>query len=229
MPARRTVRRALLVVAAAVLAALALAATAGASAIKLKCGGAGGHTQSTEGPVCAALPGKARSLEGVLRDDSNKPTAGKVSVTFANWILQGDDAFSITPEKTITVSANAAGKFTVPVKTTGKVTVTVEAVADEKQGVTASSAVAEVDLELQTTVKKLGGGRVKVTVKGTQEKLKIGITDETGYYVHGGTPKKAANGVASFDLGSAHGGFDVYIDAGALSDLFWPDKPSFRL
>jgi hypothetical protein len=226
----RTARRTLVALCLAAVASFALAATASAATVSLKCGGKGRHAKSSDGTViCVATPGKARTLEGVLRDDKNKPVAGKVAVTFSEWIPQGNDSFSIHAYKTVTVNADAAGKFSVPVKTTSRISLGVEAVADEKKGITPVLAEAEVQLELQTTVKKLGGGRVQVTVKGTKEPLKIGITDETGYFVKGGTSKKATNGVASFNLGPVGGTLYVYVDAGALSDLFWPSRPSFKL
>jgi hypothetical protein len=227
----RTARRALLALCAVALAALFLAAVAGAATVTLKCGGKGGRNESSDGTkICAALPGKARTLEGVLRDDQNKPVDGKLSVTFSEWIPQGDGSFSVEPYKTVTVSANAAGKFAIPVKTTSEVSVAVETVADEKKSISGGAvAGAAVQLELQTTVKKLGGGRVQVTVKGTKQPLKIAITEEYGYEVSGGKLKKAKNGVASFNLGAARGTLEVYVEAGALSDLFWPVRPSFKL
>jgi hypothetical protein len=226
----RTARRVLVSLCLAAIASLALVASASAATVTLKCGGKGAHNKSSDGTViCAALPGKARNIEGVLRNDKNKPVDGKLSVTFSEWIPQDEDSFSVTAFKTVTVSANAAGKFTIPVKTTSKISLAIEAVGDEKKEISAAGAAAEVELELQTTVKKLGGGRVQVTVKGSKVPLKIGITEESGYYVHGGTAKKAASGVASFNLGSARGTLYVYVDAGILSDLFWPSRPSFKL
>ncbi len=209
----------------AVLALLALAATASASTISLKCGGKGGRYQSEPSSIsCAAKLGQSRTIEGVVRDDANKPVAGPVTVTLSKWIPQGG-YYTVEPFKTLTVSANAAGKFSYKAKTATKITARFEAAG--------AAAEAEVSRELQVKVAKLGGGKVKVTVKGAgKAPLTVYLVDtEAGYELPGTKGKKASKaGVAIFNLGRFHGAFTYSIDAGDYSDLFWAGpKPTFRI
>jgi hypothetical protein len=210
-----------------------VASAAQAATIDLECGGKGPRNQDSAGTVlCAAAPGKARVVTGVLRSDAGKPVAGRVAVTFANWIPAGNESFSIKPESTQTIVANGNGQFSVPVKTATKVTVYFEAVADEKLGVSPIKAQADVSRELAVTLKKLGGGKLKMTVRGAgSTPLKLYILDSSGYEVSGVPAKKADKaGSASFDLGSRHGEFSYYVDAGALGDLFWEGtRATFKL
>jgi hypothetical protein len=213
------------------LALLLLATAANASELTLKCGGKGARNKDSAGTVlCAAAPGKARNIEGVLLDDAGKPVAGKLTVTFSDWIPAGY-GFTIKPVQTQQLSAGANGQFSISVKTATKVSVKVEAVADATLNVSAVTAAADVSRQLQGSVKKLGGGRVRVTVKGTTQPLKIAIVDESGYEVSGGKLRKAnKGGSATFNLGSARGEFGYYVDAGELGDLFWEGaRPTFRL
>ena len=207
------------------LAALALAASAAASSISLKCGGKGKHSRDSAGSVlCAAKPGKARPIEGVVRDDSNKPLAGPVTVKLSKWIPRGGGSYSVEEFKTVTVHANAAGKFSYAAKTDTKQTLAFEAAG--------ASARAEVSRELQVKVKKLGGGKVKLTVKGAGKiPLKLYLLDESGYELPGVKPKKANKaGSATFKLGSFHGRFTYYVDAGVYGDLFWATRgPLFQI
>jgi hypothetical protein len=212
------------------LAALALAATASAATITLKCGGMGAHGRDSAGTVeCAAAPGKRRPLIALVRDDAGKPVKAKVVVTYSRWTPLAGGGYSVAPYRTQTAVTSAGGKLTLPVKTATRTSLKLEVVADEAHAVSSTYAEAEVSRQLLVKVKKLGGGRVKVTVKGGPAKLKVGITDESGYYAHGGAARKASHGSAVFNLGSARGGFEVYVDAGSFSDLFWPSRPSFRL
>lgn len=218
---------------AAAASGLLLASAAQAAEIDLECAGKGPHNQDSAGTVlCAAAPGKARVVSGVLRNDAGKPVAGKVAVTFANWVPAGSESFSIKPEATQTISANGNGQFAVPVKTATKVTVYFEAVADAKLGVSPVKAQADVSRRLAVTLKKLGGGKLTLTAKGAgSTALKIYVLDSSGYELPG-VPAKKANkaGSATFDLGSRHGEFSYYIDAGALGDLFWEGtRATFRL
>jgi hypothetical protein len=225
-------RFALALTAIGIAAALAVSA-AQASEIDLECGGKGPRNKDSAGTVlCAAAPGKARVVSGVLRNDAGKPVAGKVAVTFANWLPVGGGSFAIKPESTQTIAANGSGQFLVPVKTATKVTVYFEAVADEKLGVSPIKAQADVSRQLAVTLKKLGGGKLKLTAKGAgSTPLKLYILDSSGYEL-AGVPAKKANkaGSATFDLGSRHGEFSYYIDAGALGDLFWEGtRATFKL
>ena len=207
-----------LIVALAALSLLAFAASASASSITLKCGGKGKRNKDSAGTVlCAAKPGKARTLEGVVRDDSNKPVAGKVSITLSKWIPHGG-YYSVEAYKTVTVNANGAGKFSYPAKTSTKLSLRFETA-----GVIAE---AEVSRELQVKVKKLGGGKVKLTVKGAGKiPLKLYLVDESGYELPGTKAKKPNKaGTATFDVGRYHGPFSYYVDAGEYGDLFWETR-----
>lgn len=229
----RRARSRLAIVLAVAGLSLATAAAAGAATIDLKCAGKGPRNEDSAGTVlCAAAPGKARVVSGVLRSDAGKPVAGKVAVTFANWIPAGSGSFSIKPESTQTITADGSGRFAVPVKTETKVTVYFEAVADEKLGVSPVKAQADVSRELAVTLKKLGGGKLRMTVKGAgSNPLKLYVLDSSGYEVPGVSAKKANKaGSATFDLGSRHGEFSYYVDAGPLGDLFWEGtRATFRL
>jgi hypothetical protein len=220
-------------IAAASLSLALLAASAQASEVAMKCEGKGPRNKDSAGTVlCAAEPGKARVLGGVLRNDAGKPVAGKLAVTFANWVPAGGGSFSIEPEAPQTIAANANGQFSIPVKTATKVTVYVEAVADAALGVSPFKAQADVSRRLATSLAKLGSGKVKLTVKGAgATPLKLYILDSSGYALPGVKPKKASKaGSARFDLGAMHGEFSYYVDAGPLGDLFWEDaRATFKL
>ncbi len=214
-----------LVVLAVVLASLAFAASAGASTISLKCGGKGPRSQSSPSSIsCAAQPGKARTIEGVVRDDTNKPVAGPVTVTLSKWVPQDGDSYSIEKYKTLTVAADGAGKFSYAAKTETK-----DSIAFEAAGATAE---AEVARELQVTVKKLGGGKVQVSAKGAgKAKIKMFLVDESGYEVPGTKGKNLGkSGTAVFDLGRFHGSFSWVFEAGIYTDLFWTNRgPTLRI
>jgi hypothetical protein len=209
---------------------LTFAAAASASKITLKCAGKGPHNRDSAGTVLCAEPGKSRLVSGSLLSDANKPVGGEIAVTISRWIPSGEGFYTITPGKTFTIDANSQGKFSLAVKTATKVSVKFEAVADQALGVSPVAAQADVSRQLLGTVKKLGGGRVRVTVRGTTHPLKIAIVDESGYEARGGKLRRAKGGSAVFDLGNQHGKFSYYVDAGELGDLFWYGKnPSFRL
>jgi hypothetical protein len=228
---RSPLRRARFAAVFAILGLLAFAASASASQISLKCGGKGPRNRDSAGTILCAEPGKSRLVTGSLRNDAGKAVAGKVAVTVSNWIPTGEGSFKIVAGKPQTIAASAAGKFSYLVKTATKVSVKFEALGDEALGVSPVAAQADVSRQLLGRVKKLGGGRVKITVKGTTQRLKIAVTDEYGYEVAGGKLRKASKGgSAVFDLGNVHGKFSYYVDAGELGDLFWYGRPpSFRL
>lgn len=217
-------RRAAVVAVAVAVAALVLAASASASTVSLKCGGKGAHNRDSAGTaLCAVKPGQARTIEGEVRDDSNKPVAGPVTVTLSRWIPKGG-YYSIEKFKTLTVSANAAGKFSYAAKTATKLSIAFEAAG--------ASAQADVSRELQVRVSKLGGGKVKVTVKGAgKAPLTLYVVDESGYEVPGTKGRRANKaGSAVFDLGSFHGKFTYAVEAGEYEDLFWEGrKPTFHI
>ena len=146
---------------------LAFAATASASTIKLKCSGKGPHNRDSSGTVLCAEPGASRLVSGTLRNDANKPVKGKITVTVSKWIPSGEGWFTIKAGNPFTIDANAQGKFSYAVKTKTKVSVKFEAVGDEAAGISPVAAQSDVSRQLLGTVKKLGGGKVKITVKGT--------------------------------------------------------------
>jgi hypothetical protein len=105
-------------------------------------------------------------------------------------------------------------------------------VADTALGVSPVKVQADVSRQLVTTIKKLGGGKVKLTVKGAgKTPLKLYVLSAEGYELAGVKPKQADKaGSATFDLGSMRGEFSYYVDAGLLSDLFWEGaRPTFKL
>lgn len=216
--------RTLFVAALSAAAVLSLAASASAASIALGCGGKGKRSKDSAGVVlCAAKPGKARRIEGVLRDDSNKPVAGEVAITLSNWVPH-DDYYSIHPFKTVTVRANGAGRFAYAATTSTRVSLRFEAGG--------AIAEAEVSRELNVSVKKLGGGRVKMTVKGAGKvPLKLYLLDESGYPLPGTKGLKANRaGSATFHVGRYHGPFTYYVDAGVYGDLYWETRgPTFHI
>jgi hypothetical protein len=218
---------------AAVVALIAFAASAEAATLTLKCSGKGPQSKAAEYSTaeCTVAAGQTRNIEGVLRNDKNKPVAGTLKVTFSKWIPQGNGSFSITPEKTIEIKAAANGKFRVPnVTTKTEETVFIEAIGDPDSGLSAVSQEVNIQRYVTATAKAIGGGKVKVTVQGAAPPFKVAITDESGYYVSGGSPRKASKaGTAVFDLHGARGTFNIYVDAGELGDLYYIDTKSFKL
>jgi hypothetical protein len=223
----------LLLATAAALATLAFAGASSAQAaatLKLACAGKGGKNADSAGTVlCAAVPGKKRSLTGTIRNDAGQPVAGKVTVTYSSWTVAPNGiGYNIKPTSTTEVAAGADGTFTISSNTTTRESIKVVLVADAALGITSAPfAQAEIQRQLGITVKKLGGGSVQVTVKGTSIRpLKVSITDASGYYVPGIPKKKKVNGKgqATFNLGNRHGTFGYYVDAGVSGDLFWPQN-----
>jgi polyisoprenoid-binding protein YceI len=229
---RRTPKAMTLSLALAALGLLALASSAHASSLNLKCSGKGvqNKAQEYETASCAVEAGKKRNLEGVLRNDKNKPVAGKLNVTISDWNLApGGGAFDIEPTKTFEIKAAANGKFKVPVTTTTEETVYIEAVGDPELEVSALTQEVNIQRYVSATAKVLGGGKVKVTVKGIEGPFKVAITEEYGYPAPGGASRKAKNGTATFDLHGARGTFGISVDAGELTDLYYIDSHPFKL
>lgn len=218
---------------AALVALLALAASAQAATLTLKCSGKGPQYKAQEYSTaeCTVAKGQKRNLEGVLRNDKNKPVAGTLKVTISKWVPQGDGAYAVTPEKEFEVKAAANGKFKVPNLTTKtEATVFIEAVADADAEVSTVAQEVNIQRLVTATAKVLGGGKVKVTVKGAELPFKIGITEEEGYFVSGGLARKASKaGTAVFALGSQRGKFNIYVDAGELGDLYYIQAKPFKL
>lgn len=218
---------------AAALGLLVFVSVAGAAQLTLACGGKGPRNADSAGTVlCAAAPGKARTLTGVARDDAGKPVAAKLSVTLSDWIPNGDGSFSIKPVSTQTIVANSQGSFSLPVKTSTRVSLKFETVADSALDVSAVSAEAQVSRRLEVKVKKLGGGKVRLSVKGAGKiPLKLYVLDPDGYELPGVKPKSGGKSAsATFNLGSRTGLFSYYVDAGDYGDLFWAElRPTFKL
>jgi len=224
-------RRLALALVLTLLAVLAPAALAQAATVTLKCAGKGAHNKDSAGTIiCAAEPGKARTISGAVRDDAGKPVATKVTVTFNDWIPSGGGGYTIKETSTKTISSNAAGAFSLPVKTETKVSVEF-AVGDEAQGVSGAGAQADVARRLGVTLSKLGGGKLKLSVKGAAgKKLKLYILDSSGYEIPGVPAKVTKSGSAVFNLGSRRGQFSYYVEAGVYTDLYWYEgRRNFRL
>ena len=221
-----------LTLALAVLGLLLMAAGAEAATLNLKCSGKGEQVkaQEYETAQCVVEAGKTRNIEGVLRNDKNKPVAGTLKVTFSNWEPQGGGAYDITPYKTIEVKSSANGKFTIPkVTTKTEETVFIEAVGDGESELSTVAQEVNIQRLVTASVKTTGGGNVKVTIKGAAAPFKIGITEGEGYFASGGAAKKASKaGVATFHLRSTFGSLNVYFEAGELTDLYYFAGKSFK-
>jgi hypothetical protein len=232
---KRRTRRDLTIALTLALAALGLLLTAGgaeAATLTTKCSGKGvqNKAQEYETAQCVVEAGKTRDIEGVLRNDKNKPVAGTLKVTFSNWEPQGNGAYDITPYKTIEVKSTANGKFKVPnVTTSTEETVYIEALEDGESELSVVTTEVNIQRLVTATVKTSGGGNVKVTIKGAAAPFKIGITEEGGYFVSGGAAKKASKaGVATFHLRSTYGMVNVFFEAGELGDLYYFTGKSFK-
>lgn len=229
---RRPRRTLSIALAVAALGLLALAASAQAATLTLKCGGHGpqNRAQEYETASCAVKAGETRKIEGVVRNDSGKPVAAKLSITFSKWVPAGGGSFDITPEKTVEIKADASGKFQIPVTTATEETVFIEAIGESTLELSTVTQEVNVQRIVTATAKKLGGGKVKVTVKGASSPIKVGITEEEGYFVSGGAKRKVSKaGVATFNLHDQHGTFGIYVEAGVLSDLYYVESKPLKL
>lgn len=226
---RRTASIALVL---ATLGLLALAAAAGAATVTTKCSGNGPQTKAQEYTTasCAVRAGETRKIEGIVRNDKNKPVPAKLKVTFSKWIPTGNSSYDVTPEKEVEIKAGANGKFTIPATIDTEETVFIEAIGDPELELSTAATEVNVQRLVTATAKKLGGGKVKVTVVGAAAPVKVGITDEAGYFVSGGAKRKANKaGVATFDLGAQRGTFGIYVDAGELGDLYYLETKPLKL
>jgi hypothetical protein len=216
----------------AVLGLLIMAGGAEAATLHLKCSGKGEQVPAQEynSVQCGVEAGKTRNIEGVLRNDKNKPVAGTLNVTFSHWVSAGNGAYDITPYKTVEVKSSANGKFTIPKVTTAtEETIFIEAVGDAESEL--STIAQEVNLQRLVTLrgKKLGGGKVQVTVKGLSAPAKVALELE-GYPVSGGSGRKPNKaGVAIFNLHGERGTFGIYLEAGELTDLYYVDSEPVKL
>lgn len=216
--------RRLLVPMLASLAVLVAAADASAATVTLRCAGRGARNRDSAGTVlCAGSASRGRTIAGVVRDDAGKPVAGRVTVTYAPWIPRGT-GYVIQSGRRVELTAKADGSFSFTSRTASKETLYVDLAADPALGIAyGARAQADVSRKLDVTLRKLGGGRVKLTVKGTRHRpLKLYVLDASGYRIPGVGAKNADGaGSATFDLGSRRGQFTSYVDAGVYTDLFW--------
>ena len=218
--------------ASACLAAVALLAAGGAGAqaatVSVRCAGRGPRNSDSANTVlCAGLPGRGRTLAGVVKDDAGRPVAARLSVTYSDWIPLGSGGFSIRARETKTIAATGDGTFSITSNPATKESIRVDVVADAALGVSGGAFVqADVSRLLVVRIAKLGGGVVRFTVTGTTHRpLKVYVLDSSGYALSGVKPKKVdGRGQATFNLSSVPRGFRLtyFIDAGdALNDLFW--------
>jgi hypothetical protein len=211
-----------------------IAASAGAAELKLHCAGKGPRNKDSANTVlCAANPGHPRNVAGTVRNDAGQAIAGKLTVTYSSWTPAKGGGFTIAPRTTREIVAKGDGTFLIPSNPKTRESVRVDLAVDPALGIAAGvRAQADVSRRLVTKVKKLGGGSVKVTVKGTKIRpLKIYVLDASGYKLPGIKLKKAdGSGSATFDLGNRRGQFSTYADAGIYNDLFWyGTRQPFRL
>jgi nitrogen regulatory protein PII len=230
---RRARRTLTLALALAALGLLALATGAQAATLTTKCSGKGpqNKAQEYETASCAVEAGQKRNIEGVVRNDKNKPVATTLKVTFSNWEPQGGGVYNITPQKTIEVKSAANGKFKVPNLAAPKTEETVFVEAPENGDAELSTVTTEVNIQrlITATVKKLGGDKVKVTIKGAPSPFKIGIIEE-GYPASGGAARKANKaGSATFNLRGTYGELGVLFEGGAAGELFYFAGKTFKL
>lgn len=220
----------------AVLSALAttlpLAASADAATLKLSCAGKGPRNADSAGTVlCAAIAGKPRKIAGTVRNDAGQPVAAKIALTYSTWVPQ-KIGYKIQQTSTREIVAKADGSFSFSSNTKSRESIRGDVVPDTALGVGAARGQADVQRKLTTKLRKLGGGKVKITVKGTKFRpVKVYILDPSGYQPSGTKPKKIGrSGSVTFDLGARRGQFAYYVDAGVYDDLFWYlGRPKFRL
>lgn len=216
-----------------ILSLLAFAGTAGAAALTLKCAGKGPRNKDSAGTVlCAGHPAKGRTISGTVRNDAGDPVAAKLTLTYQSWTPAGT-GYTIKPTSTRTIAAKGDGTFSFKSTTATKESIVVDLAPDAALGIAgAVRAQADVSRRLITTLAKLGGGSVRITVKGTKHRpLKVYVLDASGYEISGVRPRNAdAKGRATFDLGSRRGQFTYFVDAGVYGDLFWyAGRPEFKL
>jgi opacity protein-like surface antigen len=215
--------------------AVALPAAAEAAELKLSCAGKGSRNKDSAGTVlCAGSLSKGRAIAGTVRNDAGQPVAAKVTVTVSSWTIAPNGiGYNVKPTSTREIVAKANGSFSFKRNPKTRESLKFDVAADSALGIAAgASAQAEVSRKLKIKLAKLGGGKVKLTVKGTTIRpLKAYILDSSGYALSGTKPKNLdRKGRATFDLGSMRGQFSYYVDAGKYDDLFWyQSRPKFRL
>lgn len=232
--ARRT-RAAALTLTTTLTLALTVTALADAAELKLSCAGKGARNKDSAGTVlCAGDPAKGRTIAGTVRNDAGQPVAAKVSVTFSSWTVAPNGiGYTVKPTSTREIVAKANGSFSVKLNPKTRESAKFDVAADPALGIAAgASAQAQVSRKLKIKLAKLGGGKVRITVKGTTIRpIKAHVLDASGYPLSGVKPKNVdGKGGASFNLGGLRGQFSYYADLGVYADLFWYERrPTFRL
>ena len=226
-----------LAIAVAAAAAALSVSHASASTLKLSCFGTGGRNADSAGTVlCAAPAGKSRIVRGRVLNDAGQPVAGTVTITKSLWAIATNGiGYTVKPVSTKTVTAKADGTFSILSNPATRESFTAEVVVAPQLGIaTGASARADVHRQLTITILKLGGGAVRVTVRGTAPKnVKAQVTTAAGYAIPGqGAKRLDSTGKATFRLGArATGVYAIYVVRTALTDLFWASgkPPKFRL
>jgi len=230
-----TTRSRVAALAAPLIIALSIPVAADAATLKLSCAGKGARNKDSAGTVlCAGSPAKGRAIAGVVRNDAGQPVAAKVTVTVSSWTFAPNGiGYNVKPTSTREIVAKANGSFSFKRNPKTRESYKFDVAPDPALGIAVpASGQAEISRKLKVKLSKLGGGKVRVTVKGTtQRPLKVYILDSSGYALSGVKPKNVdRKGRATFDLGSMRGQFAYYVDAGKYDDLFWyQGRPKFRL
>mgnify|MGYP001428862375 FL=1 len=225
-----------LAVAATVIAVVA-ASSASASSVKLACKAPGARNVDSAGTIlCAAPAGKSRAVTGRVLNDAGAPVAATVTITRSAWIIRkGVIGYNVKPVATNVVVAKTDGTFSFVSNPTSRDSFKVEVGVAPELGIVAGAvAQAEVHRQLSLIITKLGGGAVRLTVKGTGPKtVKVQVTTANGYAISGQRAKSLdSKGRVTFRLGArATGTYAVYVVRSALTDLFWASAkpPKFRL
>ena len=210
-----TTRSRVAALAAPLIIALSIPVAADAATLKLSCAGKGARNKDSAGTVlCAGSPSKGRTIAGTVRNDAGQPVAAKVTVTISAWTLAPNSGYYIKPTAT-----RENYRFDVA--------------PDPALGIAAAaSGEGQIARKLNVKLAKLGGGKLRITVKGTTVRpLKVYVLDSSGYALSGVKPKNVdRKGRATFDVGSMRGRFTHYVDAGRYGDLFWYlGRTPFRL
>jgi hypothetical protein len=227
-------KRLLLSALSALVIAGLLAASAEAATLKLACAGKGARNRDSSGEVLCAGGLKGRTISGTIRNDAGQPVAGKVTVTFVKWAPSSGGGFSLKPTGTKDLTAKANGAFSITVNPPTRQSLHFDLQADPVLGIAGGlRADAEVSRQFKVTVSKLGGGVVRLNVKGLSVRpVKAYVLDSTGNYIPGVPRGKNLNskGQATFNVGSRRGTLTYYVDVGRLDDLFWDHRATkFRL
>ena len=229
-----TTRSRVAALAAPLIIALSIPVAADAATLKLSCAGKGARNKDSAGTVlCAGSPSKGRTIAGTVRNDAGQPVAAKVTVTISAWTLAPNSGYYIKPTATREIDAKADGSFSFKRNPKTRENYRFDVAPDPALGIAAAaSGEGQIARKLNVKLAKLGGGKLRITVKGTTVRpLKVYVLDSSGYALSGVKPKNVdRKGRATFDVGSMRGRFTHYVDAGRYGDLFWYlGRTPFRL